>query len=176
MPPRLAHTCLTQIIREEGVFDRDSVLREGPYVSLVPTSSPWNTMGTDIIGFHNPNEAGTSPTLISPQRYARLHAAHSRLNQGTDFLQDLKSLMLIYDPRAEPINPQGKKYKPSDQCPPPRPYNGPSSSHFKRGRKFSPAPSTAPWSRRASPIAPHTIRTPSLEHHTTQTRNKSREP
>jgi hypothetical protein len=62
-------------------------------------------MGTDMIGIHNPNGAATSPTLISPQCYAWLHAAHSRLDQGTDFLQNLQSMMLRYHPRAETINP-----------------------------------------------------------------------
>ena len=62
-------------------------------------------MGTDMIGIHNPNGAATSLTLISLQRYERLHAAHSRMNQVTDFLQDLHSLMLRYHPRAETINP-----------------------------------------------------------------------
>ena len=68
-----------------------------------------------MIGVHNPTGAATSPTLISPQRYAWLHAAHSRLNQGTDFLQDLQSLMLRYHPRAETVNPQGRQYKPANQ-------------------------------------------------------------
>ena len=68
-----------------------------------------------MIGVHNPFGAATSPTLISPQRYAWLHAAHSRLNQDTDFLQDLQSLMLRYHPRASTVNPQGRKYKPANQ-------------------------------------------------------------
>ncbi len=68
-----------------------------------------------MIGVHNPNGEATSPTLISPQRYAWLHAAHSRLNQGTDFLQDLQSLMLRYHPRAGILNPQGRQHKASNQ-------------------------------------------------------------
>ena len=68
-----------------------------------------------MIGVHNPNGAATSPTLISPQRYAWLYAAHSRMNQGTDFLQDLQSLMLRYHPRAKTINPQGRQYTPASQ-------------------------------------------------------------
>jgi hypothetical protein len=68
-----------------------------------------------MIGVHNSHEAATSPTLISPQRYDWLHAAHTRLNQGTDFLKDLQSLMLRYHPRAGTINPQGRKYKPANQ-------------------------------------------------------------
>jgi len=114
-PPRRAHTDLLQIITEEGDPDRDSIPREGPYVSLEPPTSPWNTLETDMIGVHNSNGAATSPTLISPQRYAWLHAAHTRLNQGTDFLKDLQSLMLRYHPRAGTINPQGRKYKPASQ-------------------------------------------------------------
>jgi hypothetical protein len=72
-------------------------------------------METDMIGVHNPTGAATSPTLISPQRYAWLHAAHSRLNQGANFLHDLRRLMLRYHPRAGTINPQGRKYKPINQ-------------------------------------------------------------
>ena len=88
-PARSAQTDLTQFITEAGDPDRDSIPRDGPYVSLVPPSSPWNTLGTDMIGVHNPNGAATSPTFISPKRYAWLHATYSRLNQGTSFLQDL---------------------------------------------------------------------------------------
>jgi hypothetical protein len=115
MPPRRAHTDRLQIITEEGDPDRDSIPLEGPYVLLVPTSSPWNTLGTDMIGVCKTNGAVTSPTLISPRRYAWLHAAHYRLNQCTDFLYDLKSLMLRYHLRSEIINPRGRKYKPSHQ-------------------------------------------------------------
>ena len=113
--PRRAHSKLLQIITEEGDPDKDSIPQEGPYVSLVPTTSPWNTLGTDMIGVHYPSGAATSPTLISPQRYGWLHAAHSRLNQDTDFLQDLQSLMLRYHPRASTVNPQGRKYKPANR-------------------------------------------------------------
>ncbi len=93
-PPRRTHTGLLQIITEEGDPDKDSTPREGPYVFLVPPTLPWNTLGTDMIGVHNSSGAATSPTLISPQRYEWLHAAHTRLNQGTDFLKYLESLML----------------------------------------------------------------------------------
>ena len=68
-----------------------------------------------MIGVHNTTGAATSPTLISPQRYAWLHAAHSRQNQGTDFLQDFQSPMLKYHPRAGTVHPQGRKYKPANQ-------------------------------------------------------------
>ena len=68
-----------------------------------------------MIGIHSPSGRAVSPTLISPQRYAWLHATHSRLNQGTYFLQKLQSLMLRYHPRAETLNPQGRKYKPANQ-------------------------------------------------------------
>jgi len=57
----------------------------------------------------------TSPFLISPQRYAWIHVAHSHMIQGTEFLHDLQSMMLRYHPRAEIINPQGRKYEPSHQ-------------------------------------------------------------
>ncbi len=113
-PPRRTHTDLLQILTEEGDPDRDSLPGKGPYASLVPPTSPWNTLGTYMIGIHNPSGGAVSPTLISPQRHAWLHATHSRLNLGTDFLQDLQSLMLRYHPRAETLNPQGRKYKPAN--------------------------------------------------------------
>ena len=72
-------------------------------------------MGANMIGVHNSNGAATSPTLISPRRYEWLHAAHTRLNQGTDFLKDLQCLMLRYHPRAGTVNPQGRKYKIANQ-------------------------------------------------------------
>ena len=103
------HTDLLQIITEEVDPDRDSIPQERPYVSLVPPTSPWNTLGTDMIGVYNSNGVATSPTIISPQRYECLHAAHTRYL--TDFLKDLQSLMLRYPPRAGTINPQGRKYK-----------------------------------------------------------------
>ena len=115
MPLRRVHTYLFQIITEKGDPGRDSIPREGPYVSLVPSTSPLNTLGTNMIGVHNSNGATTSPTLISPQRCEWLYAAHARLNHGTNFLHDLLSLMLRHHPRAETINPQGRRYKPSNQ-------------------------------------------------------------
>ena len=68
-----------------------------------------------MIGVHNSNGVAISPTFISLQRYKWLYAAHVRLNHGTDFFQDLKSLMLRYQPRTETINPQGKRYKIANQ-------------------------------------------------------------
>jgi hypothetical protein len=68
-----------------------------------------------MIGIHNPSGAATSPTLISPQRYAWLHAAHAHLNKGINFLHDLRSIMLRYHPRAATLNPQGRKYKTANQ-------------------------------------------------------------
>jgi len=68
-----------------------------------------------MLGVHISNGAATSPTLISPQRYEELDAAHAGLNHGTDFFQDLQSIMLRYHPRAETINPQGRRYKPANQ-------------------------------------------------------------
>ncbi len=165
-PPRRSHTDILQIIMEEGDSDRDFIPIEGSYVSLVPPTSPWNTLGTDMIGVHNAIGTATSPTLISPQRYEWLYAAHACRNQGTDFLKDLQSLMLRYHPRAGTFNPHSMEYKPANQWATPRHYNGSSSSHSNQGRKYSPAPSTAPWSR-ALLIAPHTRRTPPLGHSTT---------
>jgi hypothetical protein len=68
-----------------------------------------------MIGVYNSNGAGTSPTLISPQGYEWFYAAHARLNNGTDFLSDLQSLLLRYHPRAETINPEDMRYKPANQ-------------------------------------------------------------
>ena len=42
-----------------------------------------------MIGVHNANGTASSPTLISQQRYEWIYAAHARMNQGTDFLQNL---------------------------------------------------------------------------------------
>jgi hypothetical protein len=52
---------------EDGDPDRDSIPREGPYASLVPPASPWNTLGTDM-------------------RKAILHALASSTDTTTPFL------------------------------------------------------------------------------------------
>jgi len=43
-PPLRTHTDLLQIIMEKGDPDRDSIPREGPYVSLVPSTFAWSTL------------------------------------------------------------------------------------------------------------------------------------
>jgi hypothetical protein len=87
-PARLArrpHSDLLQIILEEGDPDRDSIPRERPYASMVPPTSPWNTLGRDMIGVHKPSGTIIPPTLISPERYKGLHAAHSQRAQPEAF-------------------------------------------------------------------------------------------
>jgi hypothetical protein len=96
---------------EEGDPDRDSLPRQGPYASLVPPGSPWNTTGKHMIGIHTPTGTVISPTLISPERYAWLYAAHSRRRQPEDFTHDLLKLLARYHPRAKSLNPQGRKLK-----------------------------------------------------------------
>ena len=110
-PSRRAHSDLLQIILEEGDPDRDSIPRIGPYATLVPPSSPWNTMGRPMIGLHTPSGSIISPTLISPERYAWLYAAHSRRRDPETFTQDLLKLLTRYHPKAKSLNPQGRKLK-----------------------------------------------------------------
>ena len=62
-------------------------------------------------GVHTPTEAAISLTLISPERYTWLHAAHSRLNSTTNFTRDLLKLMPRYHPRAKSLNLQGRTLK-----------------------------------------------------------------
>ena len=64
-----------------------------------------------MIGLHNPTGAVISPTLISPERYAWLHAAHSRRKPPENFTHDLLKLLARYHPRAKSLNPQGRKLK-----------------------------------------------------------------
>jgi hypothetical protein len=68
-PPRRVHTDMLQIITEEKDPDKDSTPREGPHISLVPSTSPWYIIGTNMTGVHRSNGAATSQTLISPQCY-----------------------------------------------------------------------------------------------------------
>ena len=110
-PSRRAQTDLLRIIKEEGDPDRDSIPRAGPYASLVPPSSPWNNTARDMIGLHTPSGRVISPTLISPERYKWLHAAHSQKGTTGDFTQDLLQLLARYNPRAKSLNPQGRKLK-----------------------------------------------------------------
>ena len=62
-----------------------------------------------IIVVHTPTRAAISPTLISPERYTWLHAAHSRLNHTADLTQNL--LKLMAHPRAKSLNSQGRALK-----------------------------------------------------------------
>ena len=64
-----------------------------------------------MIGLHTPTGTVISSTLISPERYAWLYAAHSRRRLSEDFTQDLLKLLARYHPRAKSLNPQGRKLK-----------------------------------------------------------------
>jgi hypothetical protein len=64
-----------------------------------------------MIGVHSHTGAAISPTLLSPERYQRLYEAHARLNNRTDFTQDLLGLMSRYHPRAKTLNPQDRTLK-----------------------------------------------------------------
>jgi hypothetical protein len=68
-------------------------------------------MGKNMIGLHIPTGAAISPTLISPERYAWLYAAHSRRHPPENFTQDLLKLFSRCHPRAKSLNPQGRKLK-----------------------------------------------------------------
>ena len=114
-PPRRPHSELLHIVLEEGDPDRDSLPRTGPYASLVPPFSPWNTTSKEMIGLHTPTGSIISPTLISPERYAWLHAAHSRRRTSANFTQDLLQLLARYHPRAKSLNPQGRHLKLTNQ-------------------------------------------------------------
>ena len=109
--PRRPHNDLLHIFTVEGDPDRDYIPRHGPYTFLVTLTSPWNAHGKCMIGVHIHVGAAISPTLLSPERYTRLHATHSRLHNATDFTQDLLRLMSFYHPRAKTLNPQGRSLK-----------------------------------------------------------------
>ena len=64
-----------------------------------------------MIGLHTPSGSIISPTLISPERYAWLYAAHSRRREPETFTQDLLKLLTRYHPKAKSLNPQGRKLK-----------------------------------------------------------------
>ena len=64
-----------------------------------------------MIGVHTPTWKIISPTLISPERYAWLHKAHSQRARPDGFIQDLLNLLARYHPRAKSLNPQGRKLK-----------------------------------------------------------------
>ena len=110
-PTRRAHSNLLHIVMEEGDPDRDSLPRAGPYASSVPPSAPCNNMGKNMIGIHTPSGAAILPTLISPERYTWLYAAHSRRHPPENFTHDLLKLFSRYHPKAKSLNPQGCKLK-----------------------------------------------------------------
>jgi len=83
----------------------------GFYASRVLPSSPWNNLGRNTIGIHYPTGRIVSPTLISPERYAWLHAAYSRVGHPGNFTQELTKLLTRYQPRAKSLNPQGRQLK-----------------------------------------------------------------
>ena len=64
-----------------------------------------------MIGVHTLSETVISPTLISPERYKWLHAAHSQRAQPEAFSQDLLILLARYHPKVKSLNPQGRKLK-----------------------------------------------------------------
>jgi hypothetical protein len=79
---------------------------------MVPPTSPWNRLDRDMIGIHLPSGMIISPTLISPERYKWLHAAHSlRAQPAEAFTQDILKLLARYHPRAKSLNPQDRKLK-----------------------------------------------------------------
>jgi len=57
-------------------------------------------MGRDMIGVHTPPGTVISSTLISPERYEWLYAAHTRLARPETFTQDLLKLLARYHPRV----------------------------------------------------------------------------
>ena len=95
----------------EGDPDRNSIPRPKPYTSLVQPTSPLNTHGKCMIGVHSHTWTAISPTLLSPERYKRLHETHSRLHNHTDFPQNHLGLMSRYHPKAKTLNPQDRKLK-----------------------------------------------------------------
>jgi len=64
-----------------------------------------------MIGVHTPYGTVISPTLISPERYKWLHAAHSQRARPEAFTHDLLKLLARYHPRAKSLKPQGRKLK-----------------------------------------------------------------
>jgi len=96
---------------EEGDPYRDSIPILGPYTSLVPPTSPWNTHGKCIIGIRRYTGAAIPPTLLYHERYKWLYATHSRIHKNTEFTQDLLRIMSRYNPKAKFLNPQGRSLK-----------------------------------------------------------------
>jgi len=64
-----------------------------------------------MIRIHFPAGRIVSPTLISPERYVWLHAAHSRGSHLGDFTHELTKLLSRYHPRTKSLNPQGLQLK-----------------------------------------------------------------
>jgi len=56
-----------------------------------------------------------SRTLISPERYKRLHTAHLQRTRPDAFTHDLLKLLARYHPRAKSLAPQGRKLKLANQ-------------------------------------------------------------
>ena len=109
--PRRPYNDILHIVTVMGDPDRGSIPRLGPYTSLVPPTSPWNNHGKCMIGVRNHIEAAISPTLISLERYKRIHETHSRLHNNTNFTQDILRPMSRYHPKANNLNPQGRSLK-----------------------------------------------------------------
>jgi len=68
-------------------------------------------MDRAMIGVSTPSGTIISPTLISPERYALLYAAHSQRARPEAFTYDLLKLLAMYHPRAKALNPQVRKIK-----------------------------------------------------------------
>jgi hypothetical protein len=68
-------------------------------------------MDIDMIDVHTPSGTVISPTLISPQRYKLLYAAHSLRARPEAITHDLLKLLARYHPRAKSLKPQGRKLK-----------------------------------------------------------------
>ena len=78
--PRRSHNNLLKIVTVEGDPDRDSILRPGPYTSLVIPTSPWNTHSKCMIGVHNKVGDRLSVISINPIRYQCRFNRYNRLS------------------------------------------------------------------------------------------------
>ena len=68
-------------------------------------------MGRNMIAIHSPTGAAIFSTVISPERYEWLHAAHSHLNHPKVFTRDLLKQMFRYHPSSKSLNPQRRPLK-----------------------------------------------------------------
>ena len=96
--------CHIELIESDP--DRDSLMRDHPYTSLVPPHTPWNRLNAHMIGVHYPSGAAVSPTLLSTERYTWLHSQHCKHTSSNNFVADITRLMQRYHPRTKLLNPQ----------------------------------------------------------------------